>query len=61
MAGRFETKEIGKYEKSSKHIMTIDLFDVQNPYLEIRAAEIHFNVIEVNKTSPTFISPLDLT
>lgn len=40
--------------------MTIDLFDENNPYLEIRAAVILFNVIEINKTNPVFATPLDL-
>ena len=62
MSGRLETNnEVseGKYEKAYKHIMTIDVYDVNDPYLEIRAAEIHYNVIELNKTSPMFVSALN--
>ena len=62
MSGQFKTNnEVskGKYEKASKHVMTVDLYDINDPYLEIRVAEIHYNVIELNKTSPMFLSALN--
>lgn len=40
--------------------MTIDIFDESNPYLEIRVAEINFNIIEATKTKPVFTSQLNM-
>jgi len=40
--------------------MTVDLFDPNEPYLDVRAAVIKLNIVEKNKTNPIFIGKLNL-
>ena len=60
MAGKFEAAVPNKYGNSSSNKITIDIFDESNPYLEIRVAEINFNIIEAAKTNPVFTTQLNL-
>ena len=60
MAGRFDSETIGKFSTAQTYNMTVDLFDPNMPYLDVRAAVIKLNIVEKNKTNPIFIGPLNM-
>jgi len=59
MAGRFDSADIGKFSSATTYNMTVDLFDPNDPYLDVRAAIVKLHIIELNKTNPRFVGPLD--